>query len=123
MGKDYADSLGKTVKSKESLSNNWFYSFMKRWPNLKVVKPQKLSIYRAKSTSREKLDNYYKELASVLTTNGLKDKPECIYNIDETGVNSEHSPPKIVCDKNTVPQNITSSRSSTVTIIAAGNAI
>ncbi|XP_053392052.1 uncharacterized protein LOC128554769 [Mercenaria mercenaria] len=123
MAKDYADSLGKNVKAKEALSNNWFYSFIKRWPNLAVVKPQKLSIARAKSASRETLNNYYKELATVLTTNHLRDKPQNIYNVDETGVNSEHSPPKVVCDKNTVPQNITSSRSSTVTIIAAGNAL
>ena len=38
-------------------------------------------------------------------------------------MNSEHSPPKIVCDKNTVPQNITSPRSATITVIAGGNAV
>ena len=59
MAKDFADSLGKHVKAKEALSNNWFYSFLKRWPNLKVAKPQKLSAIRAKSGSRETLDKYY----------------------------------------------------------------
>ena len=39
MAKDLADSLGKNVKAKEALSDNWYYSFLKRWPNLKVVKP------------------------------------------------------------------------------------
>ena len=73
--KDYADSLGKNTKAKEALSDNWFYRFIKRWPDLKVVKPQKLSISRAKSASRETLDKYYKELGTVLTTNGLNDKP------------------------------------------------
>ena len=53
MAKDYADSLGKNVKAEEKLSSNWFYGFIDRWPNLKRVKPQKLSIYRAKSASRE----------------------------------------------------------------------
>ena len=81
MAKDYADSLGKHVKAKETLSNNWFYNFLKRWPNLKVVKPQKLSIARAKSASRDTLNNYYKELGTILTNNGLRDKPQ---NIDET---------------------------------------
>ena len=123
MAKDYADPLGKNINAKEALSDNWFYRFIKRWPDIKVVRPQKLSISRAKSASRETLDKYYKELGTVLTTNGLKDKPQNIFNIDETGVTSEHSPPKIICDKNIKPQNITSARSSTVTIIAAGNAL
>ena len=123
MAKDYAVSLGKPTKAKESLSNNWFYGFIKRWPNLKIVKPQKLSIARAKYASRESLDKYYKELSLVLTSNGLNDKHQNIYNVDETGVNTEHSPPKVVCDKSTIPQNITSNRSSTITIIVSGNAL
>ena len=49
MAKDYVDSLGKTkIKAKESSSNNWFYGFVKSWPNLKAVKPQKLSIAHSK---------------------------------------------------------------------------
>ena len=58
----------------------------------------------------------------MFSVNNIKDKPWKIFNIDETGVNTEHSPPKIVCKKDTIPQNITSSRSDTVTVIAAGNA-
>ena len=123
MAKDFADSLGKHVKAKEALSNNWFYSFLKRWPNLKVAKPQKLSAIRAKSASRETLDKYYKELGTILTKHNLRNKPQNIFNIDETGVSTEHNPPKVVCNSNTKLQNITSPRSSNVTIIAAGNAL
>ena len=61
MAKDYADSLGKNTKAKKALSDNCFYRFIKRWPDLKVVKPQKLSISRANSASRETLDKYYKK--------------------------------------------------------------
>ena len=107
MAKGYSEPFWKTVKAKQSLSNNWFYGFIKRWPSLEVVKPQKLSISRAKSVSRETINNYYKELWTILTTNKLEVNPQNFYNIDETGVNSKHSPTKIVCDKNTVPQNIT----------------
>ena len=46
MAKNYAESLGKPVKAKDALSNYWFYSFFKRWSNLKVAKPQKLTIVR-----------------------------------------------------------------------------
>ena len=123
MAKNYAESLGKPVKTKDALSNCWFYSFLKRWPNLKVAKPQKLTIVRAKSASRDTLDKYYKELGTILTKHNLRDKPQNIYNVDESGVSTEHSPPKIVCTTNTKPQNITSTRSSNVTVIAAGNAL
>jgi len=122
MGKDFAESLGKAMKpDQKSLSDNWFYGFCKRWPKLKSSKPQKLDLARAK-TSRETLNKYYDELFNVLTDNKIINKPQKIFNIDESGVTSEHTPPKIICNKDTVPQNITSARSSTVTVIAAGNA-
>ena len=37
MAKNYAEALGKPVNAKDALSNCWFYSFLKRWPNLKVA--------------------------------------------------------------------------------------
>ncbi|KAL4237347.1 hypothetical protein ACF0H5_002065 [Mactra antiquata] len=41
MAKDFAASLGKTLKNEQSsLSDNWFYGFTNRWPDLKTVKPQ-----------------------------------------------------------------------------------
>ena len=46
------------------------------------------------------------------------DAPERIFNIDETGISTEHSPPRIVCSKATDPQADTSPKSSNVTIIA-----
>ena len=63
MARDYAISLNKSVKPKNSLSNSWFYDFLKRWLDLKIVKPQKLAMSRAKCASKENLDNYFKELA------------------------------------------------------------
>ena len=111
------------MKAQNALSNCRFYSFLKRWPNFKVAKPQKLTIVGVKSASRDTLDNYYKELWIILTNHNLRDKPQNIYNVDESGVSTEHSPPKRVCLTNTESQNITSTRSSNVTIIAAGNAL
>jgi hypothetical protein len=78
---------------------------------------------KAQSASKEKLESYYKELSTILTKYNLHDKPEHIFNVDETSVTTEHSPSKMVCNKETKPQAITSGRSSTVTIIAGGNAI
>jgi hypothetical protein len=124
VGRDYAQALGKNLRSGESLqlSNNWFYGMLKRWPELKLVKPQKLSMSRAKAASQENLNKYFKELSSLLTKHNLRNKPSRIFNVDETGIATEHSPPKVVCNKESKPQAITSFRSATVTIIAGGNA-
>ena len=69
------------------------------------------------------LSKYYTELGNILSTNNLTNKPERIFNIDETGVSTEHSPPRIVCNVETNPQAVTSPRGSTDTCIAAGNAL
>lgn len=120
---DFAVSCDKKCSSDRPLSDNWFYGFLKRWPGLKVAKPQKLSLLRAQYASREVIDAYFKELSTIMTVNNLKDKPERLYNMDETGINTEHAPPKIVCDALCQPQAVTSPRSSLVTIIGGGNAI
>ncbi|KAJ8316180.1 hypothetical protein KUTeg_006194 [Tegillarca granosa] len=77
----------------------------------------------AESTSRETLDRYYKKLGTILTKYNLQGKPERIFNVDEKGINTEHYPPKLVCDKATKPQAISSTRSATITIVAGGNAL
>ena len=45
--------MGMEMKSPDSFSDCWFYRFMGRLPDLKIFKPQKLAISRAKSASRE----------------------------------------------------------------------
>jgi hypothetical protein len=123
MAADYARSLGKSVKAREGLSQNWFYAFLGRWEQLKVVAPQKLGMARAKAASKENIGNYFQELEKVLIENNLLNAPERIFNVDESGLSTEHSPPKIVCDKDTVAQAITSPRTKNITIIGAANAV
>ncbi|KAJ8306760.1 hypothetical protein KUTeg_015687 [Tegillarca granosa] len=56
-----------------------------------------------------------------MTKHNLTDRPDRIYNIDETGINTQHKPLKIVCSTDTKAQAVTSEKSLT-TIIGAGNA-
>ena len=42
--------------------------------------------------NNEALDSYYRELKSILDNCNLHDKPENIYNIDETGIYASWSP-------------------------------
>ena len=73
---------------------------MKRWPDLTTTKPQKLSMLRAKFASKETLSNYYKKLGTLMTKHGLHDKPDILFNIDESALQTEHTPSEIVHDKN-----------------------
>ena len=123
MATDFCQSLGKNMKSEKGLSSMWFNAFIKQWPDLKLMKPQKLQMSRAKSASKESIDNYFRELGIVLQQNDLMESPARIFNIDETGISLEHASPKIVCAAESNPQAVTSARSSNVTIIAGANAI
>ncbi|XP_045169024.1 uncharacterized protein LOC123531825 [Mercenaria mercenaria] len=118
---DYAVFLKKRSPDKP-LSVKWFSGFRKRWPELRVTKPRALTKCRAASTSQQAVNSYFTNLETVIMNNNLLNKPECIYNIDEKGIQTEHSPPYIVGGKASVPA-ITSSRSAVTTIIGGGNAI
>ncbi|KAH3874753.1 hypothetical protein DPMN_038006 [Dreissena polymorpha] len=69
------------------------------------------------------MSKYFAELHSVLQQNDLLEAPERIYNIDETGFCTEHTPPMVVCGSECKPQAITSPRTRTVTIVCGANAI
>ncbi|KAJ8047043.1 hypothetical protein HOLleu_05927 [Holothuria leucospilota] len=74
------------------LTNGWLQGFMTRWPSLKVRKPQKLSMYRAAATSETTVKKYFEELKTTLLTYNLTDRPDLIFNVDETGFLGEHPP-------------------------------
>ena len=57
---DYTVTLGKRTVEKP-LTLNWFHGFMKRWPELRVVKPKSLEVSRAKSTSDGTVQNYFNQ--------------------------------------------------------------
>ena len=89
MATDYAIYPEKSNKNEKGFSMQWFYSFMDRWPELRVVKPSSLSELRAKSASETSICSYFQELESILDKYSLKDKPNLIYIIDENDINTE----------------------------------
>ncbi|KAH3857740.1 hypothetical protein DPMN_100353 [Dreissena polymorpha] len=85
----------------------WFYGFMERWAQLKAVKPRKLGLQRAKMASKATINRYFEEQGCILHGNA-------VWNVDETDFSTEHSPPKIVCAKDSKAQAATSPRSKTL---------
>ena len=84
--------------------------FLKRWPELKVLKPRALDHARAKMASRETISNFYHNLKETLTKYEMTDKPHLIYNIDEKGVTVNHKPPFIVAGADYCPSSVTSGK-------------
>ena len=66
MATDYAVYLGKRANDDKVFSMNWFYGFISRWPELRVIKPSILSEQRAKCASEESLNNYFEELNKII---------------------------------------------------------
>ena len=118
---DYCVRLGKRG-SNNPLTINWFRGFIKRWPELHVIKPRALALQRAKSTTSLVVQNYFSELDKVLTKYNLKDKPHLIFNVDEKGITNNHSPPYVVAGNAYNVQAVTSGKSHTTTILGCGSA-
>ena len=97
---DFAIELGLRQKHDKSLSLQWFRSFLERWPEIKSLRPRSLALSRAKAASQETIDAYFEQLESIMDKYNLKDKPQCIYNIDEKGVTPDHKPPNVIGDSN-----------------------
>lgn len=118
---DYAVHLGKRTMDKP-FTMKWMRGFLKRWPELKVLKPRGLEHVRAKMASKETVAEYFKNLANTISTYNMHDKPHLIYNIDEKGISIDHKPPSVVSDSTYCPQAVTSGRGKTITILGGGSA-
>lgn len=78
---------------------NWLKSFVNRHKDLSVRKAEGVSTARAKGLSREVVANYFNLLQSPLEENDLFGKPECIFNVDETGLQLNNRPGEVLAAK------------------------
>ncbi|CAG2196037.1 unnamed protein product [Mytilus edulis] len=122
---DLATDFAHTIKIKprsEEFTLRWFEGFIKRWPELRVVKPRSLEILRAKCGSVANVEKYFASLTEVVLKYNLQDKPHLIFNVDEKGITLNHKPPNVVSGIECTTSSVTSGRSSTTTILGCGSA-
>ncbi|XP_052097897.1 uncharacterized protein LOC127732747 [Mytilus californianus] len=122
---DLATDFAHTINIKprnEELTLRWFEGFIKRWPELRAVKPRSLEIQRAKCGSVANVEKYFASLEQVVHKYNLQDKPHLIFNIDEKGITLNHKPPNVVSGIECNTSSVTSGRSSTTTILGCGSA-
>ena len=66
-------------------SDKWFRKFVKRHPELAERKPETLDRSRGRMSNVTVVDQYFKLLQDTLKRLGIEDKPQQIFNCDETG--------------------------------------
>ena len=77
-------------KENKPLSNNWLYGFLRCWNDrLSTLNPRKLESNRAKCATPEAVSLYFENLQDIISKYNLNNKPQCIYNLDETGLQPE----------------------------------
>lgn len=81
-------------------SRIWFRRFMERHPQLSLRKGDSTAKVRMDAMAKQdELENYFKILKDVLEENQLMDKPESIYNVDESCVPLDPKSPHVLALK------------------------
>ena len=78
------------------ISDGWWRRFLQRHPNLSLRKGDATGHIRMNAMTEENLKNYFDLLRDCIVENGLKDHPERIYNMDESGIPLDPKPPKVI---------------------------
>ncbi|CAF3501171.1 unnamed protein product [Rotaria sp. Silwood2] len=81
---------------------DWYYSFLKRWQNeLIVMKSSSLKNARAKDVRPDIINGWFNNLYHVLKKLNLLNKPQSIYNMDESGFAEEAGSRVVVVKRGT----------------------
>lgn len=110
------------------VTHGWWQKFCFRNPQISLRTTSALSYARAKGQNTEALSSYFDILEDTFNEHKLHDKPNLVFNMDETGLPLSPVPIKGVCKKGTkTPDSITSGDKSQITVIgcvsAAGHCI
>lgn len=84
-------------KTAKLAGNDWLSGFKNRNPQLSIRAPEPTSIARAAGFNKPQVLKFFEVVRSVFDANNIR--PDQIYNIDETGINSVPVPRKILAEK------------------------
>jgi len=102
-------------------TDRWWAGMRRRHPELSLRQPEGTSSVRHKCMEVTKVAKYFRVIQQVIEQNNLP--PDSVWNMDETGVQLEHKPGKVVARKGTkYLHSSTSGNRETITVIAAVNA-
>ncbi|XP_071177039.1 uncharacterized protein [Mytilus edulis] len=109
---------------KKSAGYDWWQGFRDRHPCLSVRIPEGLSAARSSMLNPNVISAYFQKLGSFMDKLNIKDKPQQIFNADETGVSTVHDPSKVVGKrgKKSVNSKTSGERGENVTALCCVNA-
>lgn len=93
-----ARSIGKEHLFSENMKSatKWWWKSYKNRYGLSLRVPENLSSYRASMGNPVMIDDYFSKLNQLLTTLGIKNYPERIWNVDETGLSYVVKPNRVI---------------------------
>ena len=95
----YVEQKEDVSLQKEKITNGWWQKFLERNPGIKLRSGDLTAGIRLDAVNPENLNNYFDQLKKIYDEFNFEDHPEAIYNMDETGVPLEPSPPKVIAAK------------------------
>ena len=98
----------------------WFKRFMRRHPELSLLKPEGLSVARAMGCNKEVVTKWFETYKKTLDELGIADNPSHIWNCDETGLQCIFVPNTVVSEKGSASYQITSGEKGETTTVLAG---
>ncbi|XP_065642713.1 uncharacterized protein LOC136074335 [Hydra vulgaris] len=102
---------------------DWLQGFMKRQPELSLRTPEATSFARSTAFNKHTVREFFQNLKTV--RNRYKYNPNCIYNVDETGLTTVQKPVKVLAGRGSkqVGRITSAERGTLVTACCASNAI
>ena len=109
---------------KGPISDGWWRRFLERNPSLSLRSGDSTAGVRMDAVNCENMEAYFNLLREVFDEFDFDNCPQCIYNMDETGVPLEPKPPKVVARKGQKKIRYrTSGQKAQITVIGCGNAV
>ena len=113
----------KSTLKGSTISDGWWNKYLKRNPEISLRCGDSTAGVRMDAINAENMKAYFDLLRQIYDEHGFESRPECIYNMDETGVPLEPRPPKVVARKGQKKVRYrTSGQKAQITVLGCANA-
>ncbi len=101
----------------------WFQGLKRRHPEFVLRRPEPTSLVRLRAVNPVIINNYFQALDETLSALGLHEKPDFIWNADESGFQLQHQPQMVCARKGAkaIPGRTAMSKES-ISVMVCGNA-
>lgn len=100
---EFADLLNLKSRFKHGKpTKDWYYGFVRRWKEkLKIMNSTHLEKLRADGVTEVTVDTWFTKLHTILSKLDLFDKPQQVFNCDESGFRDDPGKKKVLVSRDT----------------------